>query len=78
MDTPRIITEQALIARIRRKLRKTGRSLHRCRDGSRWRTELGEYYVVGDNNFVEQMHVDLRELGLDLGVLRTDEEVSDR
>lgn len=62
------ITEKALYQRINRKLRADGEVLKRAR--GRVETTLGDYYVVDvERNFVTQHHVDLAELGRELGVM---------
>jgi hypothetical protein len=62
------LTEKALYQRINRKLRADGEVLKRAR--GRVETTLGDYYVVNvERNFVAQHHVDLAELGRELGVM---------
>lgn len=62
------ITEKALYQRINRKLRADGEVLKRAR--GRVETTLGEFYVLDiQRNFVAQHHVDLAELGRELGVM---------
>lgn len=78
METAKIpLSEKVLAQRINRKLRKVGEVLKHTRGtGSVWLT-LGEYYVVDIyGNYVTQYHVDVEELGRDLGVIQPYEIVS--
>ncbi len=62
------ITPKALIQRINRKLRADGEVLKRAR--GHVAITLGEYFVVDvTRKFVAHHHVDLAELGRELGVL---------
>ena len=62
------ITEKALYQRINRKLRADGEVLKRARGSVE--TTLGEYYVVNvERHYVAQHHIDLAELGRELGVM---------
>lgn len=69
MTKPKVpISEKALYQRINRKLRADGEVLKRARGNVE--TTLGEYYVVNfERNFVTQHHVDIAELGRELGVM---------
>lgn len=66
------ITERALVARINRKLEKEGEILRRCRENSRWFTDMGRYYTVDIvSNAVGARGVsDLESFGRDLGVVK--------
>lgn len=67
--TARSVSESALIRRINRRLRPDGLSLHVSRDGrDRW--DLGVFYTVNvESNFVRDKHIDIEELGRELGAL---------
>jgi hypothetical protein len=69
MTKPKVpIAEKALYQRINRKLRADGEVLKRARGNVE--TTLGEYYVVNvERNFVAQHHVDIAELGREIGVM---------
>lgn len=68
------ITERALYQRIARKLRNEGDTLRTLR-GERWFTNLGRYYTVDICNCISGTHYDLEQLGHELGVLRSWEEL---
>src|SRR2546427_6580977 len=57
----------ALIKRINRKLRHEGEMLHRARGD--WDSNVGDYYISNDNNWLVACHVDPVECGHELGVL---------
>lgn len=64
------ITQNALMKRINRALAKEGERLTVTR-GERWRSELGDFYVLDVNmNAVVAKHCDPEKLGRELGVLR--------
>jgi hypothetical protein len=64
------ITEKALYQRINRKLRVDGEALKHSRADSRAWLDLGDYFTVDvRENFVTRHHVDLADLGRELGVL---------
>ena len=53
------VSERALVARIRRKLKSTQeggwvRSLRCCRESSRSHETLGDYYIVGSNGIEDR------------------------
>ena len=63
------VTQRALIQRINRALEKEGQILKTTR-GNKWRSSLGDYYVVDLNrNTMISTHVDLEELGREIKVL---------
>ena len=63
------VSTRALIQRINRKLATEQQQLKATR-GERWRTELGDYYIIDANhNFVIAQHVDLEKLGRELECL---------
>lgn len=71
------ITERALTMRIKRALsREDASRLCRTRSGSRAEMDLGEYYVLDSRNLPTSTHVDLEDLGRELGVLKDYEAMS--
>ena len=69
------ITDQALIKRINRKLAGIDEQLRKARS---YDHNLGWFYTVNTyRNWIVDTHVDLEELGRELGVLRPGEEVDD-
>lgn len=65
-----IVTEKQLVARVNRKLIGNGQLVRKCRPG-RWHHELGDYYTLDvDMNAIVEKHVDIEDLGRELGVLR--------
>ena len=70
------VTMRALVQRINRRLRKEEEMLRKAR-GTRWWRDLGEWYIVNFNrNTIVAGHVDPKELGRELGVLRNWETVA--
>ena len=66
----------ALVQRINRALRKRGEKLRKYRGGRSWLT-LGDYYIVDvRRNFVVASHIDVEELGGELGVFEELENVT--
>jgi ribose 5-phosphate isomerase len=65
------VTERALIQRINRAFKKENEFLClKTTRGDRWRSDLGNYYLVDMNrNTIEAQHVDLEKLGRELNVL---------
>lgn len=64
------VSEAAIIRRINRKLAHETQSLHRCRPGSRWWSDLGDYYIVDDaRNAIVATHVSLEDTARELGIL---------
>ena len=63
------VSTRAIIQRINRKLAKDGDKLRKNRS-QRWWPEMGDYYIVDEerNAFIRG-HVDLEDLGRELGVL---------
>jgi hypothetical protein len=62
-------SEQSLIGKINRKLKKDSEQLHKSRIGSRLNFEVGDYYVIDHyHNFIAQKDVDLNELAEELGI----------
>jgi len=68
------VTRQACIQRINRRLAREGERLRATRS-DRWRNELGDYFIVSGNSVIAQ-HIDVEELGRELGVLRGFEELA--
>ncbi len=72
---PTPITEAALLKRINRKLAHKGEVVKKAR-GARERQDLGVYYLVDERaNVLVAWHVDLPQLGRELGVLAPTETV---
>lgn len=64
------VKEWALIRRINRVLDKELKVLRKSR-GDRWWSDLGDYYIVDySSNFLVRAHIDLDDLGSELGVLK--------
>lgn len=63
------VSERAVIARINRALAKDGEALRKTRADSRWKSDLGHYYIV-KNNFITSKHYNLGELARELNVLK--------
>ncbi len=69
------VSRAALVARIRRKLLKSGMTLRASR-GQRGKAELGSYHLIQLNrNFVARTHIDLEDCAKELGVLEGWEEL---
>jgi hypothetical protein len=63
------ISERALIQRINRKLKPEDQMLRTTR-GERWRSSQGNHYIIDFNrNWMVADHVDVEDLGRELGVL---------
>lgn len=70
------ITENALIKRINRKLAHEGQQLRKSRPDSRWRNDLGEFYIIDiETKRLECSDVPLGDLGYQLRILADDERV---
>lgn len=70
------ITVRALVKRINRRLCQEDEQLHTTR-GERWRSYLGDYYVVNFNSkAVVAQHVDPERLARELDVLKDGETVA--
>lgn len=72
------VSERALIARINRALKREDdlAQLKTCREDSRAYSTCGRYYIVDHSrNTITATHVDLENLGRELGVLADHEEV---
>lgn len=70
---PEPITMRALMQRVNRVLRKENQILRKTR-GTRWSSDLGEYYAVDlGSNVVTAAHVDPEVWAREMGVLRADE-----
>ena len=70
-----LVSESAVIKRINRRLAKDGEQL-RTRRSERYWSDLGTHYIVDSNNCVTASHVDLEQLGRELGALRPGEAVA--
>ncbi len=72
------VSKPALIKRINRRLAKEGRLGYQLKKdrGYRWRSSLGEYYVLDINrNFIVRTHVNLEAYGNEIGALEPYEEL---
>jgi|SRR5579859_86626 len=76
MDQKKLaVSERCLIRRINRKLSANAMQLSSAA-GLRVETSVGRYFIVDvKRNRITQQHVDLEELGRELGVLADEEEV---
>lgn len=75
----RPVAEAALLARINRRLREDLRVVRRCPYESRFYAELGRFYTVDcSSSFVADKHVDIDELGRELGCLSAHEAFAER
>jgi hypothetical protein len=71
MKTVDVISENALVKRIKRQLSKDRQTLHKCRRGPSYR-DLGDYYVVDYSNRIINRGLSLTDpvdLGKSLGVM---------
>ena len=70
MKTTKVpVTRRALIQRINRALAKEGEALKTTR-GDKWRSSLGDYYVVNLNrNFIISTHIDPEVFGREIKAL---------
>jgi hypothetical protein len=69
------VTPRAVIQRINRKLKPDDRMLRTARS-PRVEQDLGRYFIVNFNrNRIVEQHVDLEDLGRELGVLAAYEHV---
>jgi hypothetical protein len=67
----KLLAEQALLARINRRLRPKGKMVRKCPKHSPIYYELGDYYLLDSGmNLLLRSDVNLIELGRDLGVLK--------
>ena len=63
------VSERALAQRINRRLARDGQML-KSRRGRRWRSDLGQYYIVNaDRDFIVATRIDPEGYGRKLGVL---------
>jgi hypothetical protein len=70
------VGERALILRINRRLKASGRMLHVAR-GARAEQQLGHFFIVDDRNNIVAHNVDLTELARKLGALKPWEEAQE-
>jgi hypothetical protein len=69
-----IISHRALAARINRRLNPEGEGLRTCSRNRRWWSSLGDYYIHDyRRNFITHPHVNLEDLGREMGCLAEDE-----
>ncbi len=72
------VSARAIQQRINRKLAARGETLKKCPVKSQWFSDLGGYYCVNTNhNHLTSTHIDLEEMGRELGVLAEWETVID-
>lgn len=64
-----VVSESAAVARVRRRMRKEGLILRKARS-ERERIELGEFYVVNDQNHLMETDANLLTLARESGALR--------
>lgn len=65
------VSMRALEARVNRALDKDGQALRKCREDSRWYSELGDYYIVNyHTSAIDAKHCDVEALARELGVLK--------
>jgi hypothetical protein len=68
------VSPSALIKRVNRRLSRLVGYVHRTRDGTRARQELGEYYVVGvEENAVIESNADLEQIAREIEALQAHE-----
>jgi hypothetical protein len=73
----KFISRRALEQRIRRRLEKDGYTLHKNRRGP-YEESLGDYYTVNlQRNAVDSTHIDIEELGREIGALKRYEVMAD-
>ena len=68
-----VLSENALRARINRKLAHEGERVVTPRYGSQSWLEYGPHFIVDDRNNLQAWSCDLENLGRELGVLRPGE-----
>ena len=78
MRTKVKVSRRAVEARVKRALAKEDELLKKCREDSRWYSDLGRYYII-DIRFsaIVRKNEDLEDLARELRVLREYEELSD-
>ena len=59
-------SERAIVARINRKLSKTGDRLRVCCEGSKWFNDLGRYYATNNRNVIIAAHIDVEQWAREL------------
>ena len=64
------ISTRALVQRINRTLVEAGQQLRAAR-GARARVELGDYYMVDERGVAVDSHIDIEELGREIGALQS-------
>lgn len=69
-----LISKNALIKRINRKLSREDEQLRTLRGERDW-SNLGNYYITNGRNNVMAAHVNLERLGRELGALKAHETV---
>ena len=70
------VKEKAVVGRINRKLTQQGQALRKSRS-TQMQIQVGDFYIVDVyGNYIADQHVDIKELGRELGVLRPDEELA--
>jgi len=76
--TNKTISPSALQRRVNRALAHHGQVLRKCREGSRYHHEHGDYYCVDlETAGITETHVDLIELARELQVLQNSERLSE-
>ena len=63
------LTQRALTQRISRALARSGKTLRKARAAPA-RSRVGDYFILSDNGGIVAHHIDLQQLGRELGVLQ--------
>ena len=71
------ITEKALVQRLNRALAKSETILRKSRPGTRMEIDYGNYYSVSFRNNINGAHIDIEDLGRELGVMRPHETLAE-
>lgn len=76
--TTKTVTLTSLQRRINRALTHDGLVLRKCREGSRYYHERGDYYIVDvQTRGINETHVDLEDLARELNVLKDSESLTE-
>jgi hypothetical protein len=75
---PRSNSRRAVEARVRRRLARDGQALGKCPENSRWRSDLGDYFVTdAATRFTVRTHLCLDDLAREVGALRPTETIAE-
>ena len=72
-----IVSEDALVRRIKSKLKREGVTLRQCPRRDRRFEDIGDYFLVDAAGTITGTNVDLEELGRESGVLNNWEDIED-